>query len=179
MVIDHNSLSSQENLGTIAGVPFRDAQVRVADLMHKPELQLATTDDMQLGQVLAFLRASPIAQTLGPTLNSVSGRGKVTTAVQLTMPIAHPDAFHVTGSFAASGASLGLQGVAYRLTDLNGVVRLDDTQLSADKLSGQFLDEPVAITLRPAGQNEPGLSHVVALRGTTPVDKLTAVFSLP
>lgn len=179
VVIDHNSLSSQENLGTIAGVPFRDAQVRVANLMHKPELQVATADDMQLGQVLAFLRASPIAQTLGPTLNSVSGRGKVTTAVQLTMPIARPRDFHVTGSFAASGASLGLNGVAYRFTDLNGVIRLDDTRLSAEKLSGRFLNEPVAITLRPAGPDEPELSHVAELRGATPADKLAAAFSLP
>ena len=179
VVIDHNSLSSQENIGTIAGVPFRDAGVRVANLMHKPELQVATSDDMQLGQVLAFLRASPIAQLLGPTLNSVSGRGKVTTAVQLSMPIADPENFHVTGSFEASDASLGLKGVAYRLTDLNGVVRLDDTHLSADKLSGRFLDEPVAITLRPAGKDEPELSHVAGLRGVTPVDKLAAAFSLP
>ena len=129
VVIDHNSLSSVENSGTIAGVPFRDAQVRVADLMHKPELQLATADDMQLGQVLAFLRASPIAQTLGPTLNNVTGRGNVATAVQLTMPIASPRDFHVTGNFETSGASLGLRGVAYRLTDLKGVIRLDNTRL--------------------------------------------------
>ena len=156
VVIDHNSLSSMENRGIIAGVPFRDAQVRVADLMHKPELQLATADDMQLGQVLAFLRASPIARALGPTLNSVTGRGNVTTAVQLTMPIARPQDFRVTGSFETSGASLGLKDVAYRFTDLRGVIRLDDTRLSADGLSGQFLDEPVAITLRPASKERAG-----------------------
>lgn len=179
VVIDHNSLSSQENLGTIAGVPFRDAQVRVVDLMHKPELQVTTADDMQLGQVLVFLRASPIAQTLGPTLNSVSGRGKVRTVVQLSMPIARPADFHVTGNFEASGASLGLKGVAYRFTDLNGVIRLDDTRLSAEKLGGRFLNEPVAITLRPAGKDEPELSHVAELRGATPAGKLAAAFSLP
>ncbi|MDQ1302173.1 MAG: hypothetical protein QG595_156 [Pseudomonadota bacterium] len=179
VVIDHNSLSSVENSGTIAGVPFRDAQVRVADLMHKPELQLGTADDMQVGQLLAFLRASPIAQTLGPTLNNVSGRGNVATAVQLSMPIARPRDFRVTGSFETSGASLGLRGVAYRLTDLKGLIRLDNTRLSAEKLSGQFLDEPVAISLRPAGKDEPDLSHVAGLRGATPVDKLAAAFSLP
>lgn len=179
VVIDHNSLGSVENSGTIAGVPFRDARVRVADLMHKPELQLATADAMQLGQVLAFLRASPIAKSLRPTLNSVTGRGDVATAVQLTLPIANPESFHVTGNFVASGASLGLKDVAYRLTDLKGTIRLDDTQLSAEKLSGQFLDEPVDITLRPANKDEPGLSHVVALRGTTPAGKLAAAFSLP
>jgi uncharacterized protein (TIGR02099 family) len=179
VVIDHNSLSSLENRGTIAGVPFRDAQVRVADLMHKPELQLATADEMQLGQVLAFLRASPIAKTLGPTLNSVAGRGNLTTAVQLNMPIASPSDFHVRGIFETSNASLGLSGVAYRLTDLKGVIRLEDTRLSADGLSGQFLNEPVAIALRPAKKNEPGLSHIAELRGTTPVGKLAAAFSLP
>ena len=179
VVIDHNSLSSMENRGTIAGVPFRDAQVRVADLMHKPELQLATADEMQLGQVLAFLRASPIAKALGPTLNRVTGRGNVSTAVQLTMPIASPKDFHVSGNFEASGASLGLSGVDYRFTDLKGVVRLQDTRLSADKLSGQFLNEPVAITLRPANKGEPGLSQIAVVRGTTPTGKLVAAFSLP
>lgn len=179
VVIDHNSLSSVENSGTIAGVPFRDAEVRVADLMHKPELQLATADDMQVGQILAFLRASPIAQTLGPTLNKLNGRGNVATAVQLTMPIARPRDFHVTGSFETSGSSLGLSGVAYRLTDLQGVIRLDNTRLSAEKLNGQFLNEPVAITLRPAGKDEPDLSHIAELRGATPVGKLAAAFSLP
>ena len=179
VVIDHNSLSSLENRGTIAGVPFRDAQVRVADLMHKPELQLATSDEMQLGQVLAFLRASPIAKTLGTTLNSVTGRGNLTAAVQLNMPIASPKDFRLRGNFEASGASLGLAGVAYRLTDLQGLVRLEDTRLYADGLKGKFLNEPVAITLRPAGKDEPGLSHVAGMLGTTPVDKLAAAFSLP
>lgn len=179
VVIDHDSLSSVENSGTIAGVPFRDAQVRVADLMHKPELQLAAVDEMQVGQVLAFLRASPIAQALGPTLNTVTGRGNVTTDVQLSMPIASPKDFRLTGNFETSGASLGLKGVPYRLTDLKGLVRLDNTRLSAEKLSGQFLNEPVAITLRPAGKTEPGLSHLAVVRGTTPAGKLAAAFSLP
>ncbi len=179
VVIDHNSLSSLENRGTIAGVPFRDAQVRVADLMHKPELQVATADEMQLGQVLTFLRASPIAETLGPTLNSVTGRGNVTTSVELNMPIASPKDFRLIGGFQASGASLGLQGVAYRLSDLKGMVRLDNTRLSAGKLSGRFLDEPLSITLRPASKDEPKLSHVAVLSGTTPIGKLAAAFSLP
>ena len=33
--------------------------------------------------------------------------------------------------------------------------------------------------LRPAGKDEPDLSHVAGLRGATPVDKLAAAFSLP
>lgn len=179
VVIDHNSLSSTENSGTIAGIPFRDARVRVADLMHKPELQLATADDMQTGQVLAFLRASPIAQALGPTLGRVTGRGNVRAAVQLDMPIASPGDFRLTGNFETSGASLGLRGVAYGLANLKGAIRLDNTRLFAEKLEGQFLDEPVAITLRPAGKDEPGLSHVAELRGATPIGKLAVAFSLP
>ena len=59
------------------------------------------------------------------------------------------------------------------------MVRLDNTRLSAGKLSGRFLDEPLSITLRPASKDEPKLSHVAVLSGTTPIGKLAAAFSLP
>src|SRR5690606_17624962 len=43
-----------------------------------------------------------------------------------------------------------------------------------------FLDEPVRIALRPATADEEAeLSHVATLSGATPVEKLTAAFSLP
>ena len=179
IVIDRTSLESVENSGTIGGVPFQDAEVRVPDLAHEATLLVDLAPQLEANQLLGFLRKSPIAAVFGPTLGLVTASGDVEAAIQLELPIGSPRDFRLKGALDANGASLGLRGVALGLSDLEGTIRIDGTRLSAEGLTARFLDEPVSIALRPAREDEPGLREVVELLGKTPTDKLTAAFALP
>lgn len=179
VVFDRASLASVDNRGTVGGVPFEDAGVRIAHLGHDAELEVTAADDVQFGRLLGFLRQTPVAQLLGPTLDSVTGSGTVRATVDLGLPIATPKDYRLTGSFGLSGAALGLKNVELGLDGLEGTVQLEDNRLATRKLAGRFLDEPVAITLRPARADEPQLTQVAEVRGETPVGKLAAAFSLP
>ncbi|MEO8223373.1 MAG: DUF3971 domain-containing protein, partial [Gammaproteobacteria bacterium] len=179
VIIDRTSLTSVENRGSIGGVPFSDAQIRVPNLFHDAELGVLSDDRVQLGQILGFLQQTPVAAALGPVLGSAIGSGDVTAAIDLRLPIADPKAYRLAGSFVLAGARLGLNGLDFALSGLQGTVRLDTDRLVADRVTGRFLDEPVSIALRPAGPGEPDLTQVAEVQGSTPAAKVAAAFSLP
>ncbi len=179
VIIDRVTLTSVENRGAIGGIPFNDAEIRVPNLIRDAELDVAAAERLQLGQILGFLRQTPVAAVLGPTLETVTGSGPVTTGVDLRVPIGSPKDYRLAGTFDLEGARLGLRGVDIGLTALDGVVRLDTDRLVATELTGRFLDEPVKIGLRPATPDESGLTQVADLQGETPAGKLAAAFSLP
>ncbi len=179
VIIDRVTLTTVENRGTVGGIPFSDAEIRVPNLIRDAELDVAAAGRLQLGQILSFLRQTPVAGLLGPTLETVTGSGPVTTAIDLRVPIGRPQDYRLAGTFDLEGANLGLRGVDFRLTALDGVVRLDTDRLAATELTGRFLDEPVKIALRAATPAESGLSQVADVKGETPVGKLAAAFSLP
>ena len=179
VIIDRVSLTSVENRGSVGGVPFDDAEIRVANLIRDAELDVAATDQIDLGQILGFLRQTPLAALLGPTLERATGSGEVATGVELRMPIASPKDYRLTGMFALDGARMGLKGVDLELSELDGTVQLDTDRLRADNLTARFLDEPIRMTVRPARADEPDLTQVVEVAGATPTGKLAAAFSLP
>lgn len=179
VIIDRVTLTSVENRGAIGGITFKDAEIRVPNLIRDAELDVAAADRLQLGQILGFLRQTPVAEVLGPTLDAVTGSGPVTTGIDLRVPIASPKNYRLAGTFDLDGARLGLRGVDFGLTALDGVVRLDTSRLAATELTGRFLDEPVKIALRPATPDESGLTQVANVQGETPTAKLAAAFSLP
>lgn len=179
IVIDRTTLESVENSGSIGGIPFQDAEVRVTDLPHDAILTLDLEPQVDATQILSFLRQSPVGAAFGPALASVTAAGPVTAAIQLELPIHKPQAYRLDGTLDAGGVNLGLRGVALFLAGLQGPIRLDNARISADGLNARLLDEPVTVVLRPAGAEQPGLRAVAELRGRTPVEKAGAAFSLP
>ena len=119
MIIDRVSLTSVENRGSIGGIPFADAEIRVPNLVRDAELNVAAADQVQLGQILDFLRQTPVSALLGPTLESVTGSGNVATAIDLQVPIASPKDYRLLGTFALEGRAAGAQGRGLR-PDLTG-----------------------------------------------------------
>ena len=179
VIIDRVSLTSLENRGSVGGIPFEDAEIRVANLVRDAELEVVAADQVELGQLLGFLRQTPVAALLGPTMESVTGSGKVAAAIDLRVPIASPKDYRLIGTFGLVDAELGLRGVDFGLTGLDGTVRLDTNRLVADRLAARFLDEPVSIAVRAARPAEAELVQVAEVRGETPAGKLAAAFSLP
>lgn len=179
VIFDRVSLTSVQNKGSVGGVPFDDMEIRIPNLLRDAELDLAATDTVQLGQLLAFLRQSPVAALLGPAIENVTGSGRVNTGINLRMPIASPKDYHLAGSFRLDRARLGFRNLDFGLTELQGTVRLDANRLVTDELAARFLDEPVGLKLRAARMDEPELTQVAEIRGATPVAKLAAAFSLP
>lgn len=179
VIIDRVTLTSVENRGVIGGITFDDAEIRVPNLIQDAELDVAAASQLQLGQILGFLRQTPVAALLGPTLETVTGSGPVTTGIDLRVPIANPKDYRLAGTFALEGARLGLRGVDFGLTALDGLVRLNTDRLAATDVTGRFLDEPVSIDMRAGDADEPGLTQIAEIRGETPAGKLAAAFSLP
>jgi uncharacterized protein (TIGR02099 family) len=179
VVMDGNSISSDENQSVIGGVVIEDAALQVASMNRDAVLAISESGRTDLSQILGFLRASPISRAVGPALADVTGSGNVSARITLRVPFANPGAWRFDGTFALENASVGLKDVTFALNGLSGDVKVRNARLSADLLRGQFLAEPVTVSLRPAKADEPTLNHVAVITGSTPAGKLASAFTLP
>ncbi len=178
VVFDGPTLQSERNTGVVSGIVFQDIDVRMAD-MRNGELALQAAQTVPLPEILRFLRESPLAEALGPTLGRVTGAGELATELSLMLPVRAPADYRLRARLVSERSSLALEGVDFGLDDLSGVIELRNAKLSAERVDGRFLGEPIVIALAPAGSEEPAYSHVAKVQGSTPVAKLIAAFGLP
>jgi uncharacterized protein (TIGR02099 family) len=178
VVIDRATLTSLENNGSVGGMPFSNAEIRIPRLGQGAELRVRADSQVGPQQILDFLRDSPIRAALGPGLDPVTAAGSVAADIDLVVPFDSPREFRLGGTLTLKDTRLGLTGVSLGLTDLAGVVTLENSRLRATGLSARFLDEPVTLALRP-GANQAVVAQVFSVQGQTPVDKLETAFALP
>lgn len=178
LVFDGPTLRTERNAGTVAGIAFQDIDARMAD-MRNGELTLRAAQSVPLAEILRFLRESPLAEALGPTLGRVAGSGDLAAELSMLLPVRSLADYRLQARLVSERSSLALEGVDFGLDDLSGVVELRNAELSAERLEGRFLGEPITIALAPAGPDEPAYSHVAKVQGSTPVDKLIEAFALP
>lgn len=177
VVFDGVSMYSTRNQARIGAFSVRDYAVRIRDL-REGVLALSGSQRVGLDQVFGFLRATPLARKLEPTLGRVTAGGPVDASLRLALPIKRIEDYRLDMLFDARGCRLGLQRLPLDLRELRGRVRLQNTHLSGDGLEAVMLGERVGIRLAPE-LNEPGVSHVAELTGATPIARVTSTFSLP
>lgn len=152
VVIDRVGLTSVENKGSIGGIPFSDAEIRVPNMFQSAALEIVAADRLQLAQILNFIRQTPVAARLGSSLADATASGDVTSGIEMRIPLTRPQDYQLTGRFALEGARLGMKGSDFGLTALEGTVDLNKDRLRAKALTGRF---------GRAGEcgDTPGVSH--------------------
>ncbi len=178
VVFDGVGMYSTTNSARLGGLAVKDYAVMIPDL-RRGILAVSGRQRGGLEQMLAFVRATPLAAAIGPTLDRVTGSGPVDAAIRLALPIAKLSDYDLQVLFDARGCRVGLKKLPLDLRDLRGRVRLQNTRFSGAGLRAVMLGEPVTIGLR-AQQGPNGLTtHVADVQGATPVARLTSTFSLP
>src|SRR5690606_16542284 len=86
VVIDRTSLVSLENQGTMAGLALQDVDIRIPSFLRDGAVEIADTEQVQLRQVLGFLRQSPIARIIGPTIDSLTAGGGARAQLKVSVP---------------------------------------------------------------------------------------------
>ncbi len=179
IVFDGVSLTSQRNSGRLGGLGFRDADVRIVDL-RKGQLEISGRQALGVRTGLDFLRATPVADAIGRSLlNKVTGTGAVSADLQLAVPVMRPEEFDLQLLLEPGGATLGMQGLGWGLTDVRGTLTVRNTQFFADGLTATLLDEPVTIDLYPAADSNELFGQFVRVAGRTPIERWMQTLSLP
>jgi uncharacterized protein (TIGR02099 family) len=178
LVFDGVSFKVNRNRGRIGPVPFSGAKVHIDDL-REGLLKISGERTVEFGQVIDFLRASPVADALGPILSKVQASGTLDTRLNMTLPIKRLSEYEVRLDAELNDASVSLEGLEFGFDALNGKVRVENTKVSADALTARLLGEPVDIRIWPANEAGGRYTHFATARGSTPVERWMEALYLP
>ena len=178
MIFDGVSLATRENHARVGNLVISNYNAQIPDL-RKGVLQITGRQRLGVDQVLDFIRATPVSESLGPTFSRVSGSGPVTTSLDLSLPLTQPKDYELRVLFDMEAGNIAFAGVPVTLERLRGRVTLHNKQLSSEGLTGLLLQEPVIVTLQAAADPDAAYSHTAELRGENPVVKIMEAFHLP
>jgi uncharacterized protein (TIGR02099 family) len=178
VVLDGVSMYSMQNKGRVGNLRVADFHVRIPD-MRRGVLALAGRHSAGLDQVFDFLRLTPVAAALGPTLERVSGSGPLDATLQLALPLKTASDYELQVLFDVKGCKLGWQDLDFGFDKVRGQARLQNTRLIAQRLTANFLNGPVEIAIAPVTERSSPVSHLATVRGTTPVPRVMSTFRLP
>ncbi len=178
LVFDGVSMYSTRNVGEVSGTAFSDVSAQMND-MRTGVLDIEADVETDLSAVVRLLLESPISKSMGTVLNDVTASGSVSGDLKLHIPVKSLETYDLVSNVVVSDATVRLRGIEYPVTKINGPLTVRRTQLSADAIKGQFLGQPVHISMRHPSEAEEGLIQIVAVEGTTPVADMAEVLKLP
>jgi uncharacterized protein (TIGR02099 family) len=178
LVVEGTRLYSFENSATNAGNSVVDAKVEIPDL-RKPVLSIDGHASGTLETIRRFSRESPIAGVFGGQLDRVTTEGAASFDLLLSYPILDRLNYDFTARIRSDNGTVHIEGLPSPITELNGLVTVTRDRVSADSLSGRFLDGPVMIDLARADESQGMYSVVATASGSAGAQGLARYFGAP
>ena len=136
----------------VGGLHVTDATADIADLKQTHlRIKASARSDLQDG--LEFVSNSPLAPALGERFARLSGRGPITAAVELDLPIRRLDDRKIEVVARFAGATVAMRDVDAPVRSLNGSLTVRNTLVAAADLRGQWLGGPLEVAIRPDGSS--------------------------
>ncbi|MGI9343307.1 MAG: YhdP family protein, partial [Gammaproteobacteria bacterium] len=177
LVFDGASFATRSNSANYGGLYLQDADVRIPNL-REGMLSVTGPQTATFDQVLGFLRASPLADAVGPILDRVGGAGNLSADAEFLLPIKRPKEYDLRLDIDTEDAQLSLQRLNFDLTRITGSLTVRNTRFYADGLTAELLGEPVTVSLRPAEAGG-AYAQFITMSGITPVRSWIDVLNLP
>jgi uncharacterized protein (TIGR02099 family) len=178
IVFDGVKMYVTRNRGRIGEISFGNAEARMED-MRTGVLNMSASESVEFNQMLSFLRASPVSEAIGPTLNKINGQGMLNSEFQLLLPARKLEDYKLQVDVEVADAEIGLDGLDFGFSKVAGALTVQNTKVRAAGLTAQLLDEPVTIDIRPATRPDDLYTHFAKVSGVTPVKRWIETLSLP
>jgi uncharacterized protein (TIGR02099 family) len=173
-----NAGFSARGRGWILGNRGEDFTVVIPELRNAV-LTVAGRTEGPLAEVITFLQTAPlIAEQLGPEysrLRAHAGTGDV--ALRVDLPIRDRGAFTLDAELRVSGGELSIEGFPPHATEIDGVLEIDGTAVTARALEAIFLDGPVSASVTVP--EESGYRAMLAVDGEATAASIAAAFGAP
>jgi uncharacterized protein (TIGR02099 family) len=175
VVVENAHLWSVRNSATNAGNNVVDARVEIADL-RQPVLSIEGRATGTLETIRRFSRESPIAGVFGGQLDRVTASGPASFDLLLSFPILDRQNFEFTAHIRSDNGTVHIEGMPSPISELSGLVTVTRDSVSADSLSGVFLNGPVTIDLERTEQTDSGHSIIATASGNVTAGALASHF---
>ncbi len=158
--------------GRIADIPIQKIEARIPDF-SRGDLQIDGQLSGELERLLAVLAASPLRSRFEGMFKHTRAKGPARLGLRLEIPLEDASKTAVSGRVAIDGAELLLTDINETVRDLRGEVAFGPEGISARKLEGQLLSQPLSGSIA-ARKNSSTLTAfwVLDLTKDSPVSKL-------
>ncbi|HWP94646.1 MAG TPA: YhdP family protein [Gammaproteobacteria bacterium] len=175
VVFDAASFAIDAERARAMGVMASAARGRIADLREGVvEVEAATAARAE--EVLAFVRASPLAKRFATYLTEVDATGPADSRLLLHIPLADLAATRVEVETRLAGAEAHLRVLPQPVVDVSGTLRITERGIASAGITGRFLEQP----LRAVIATDPGDGTVrIDIAGHSDAPRLAAAFALP
>lgn len=175
VAVENTHLWSVRNSATNAGNRVIDARVDIPDL-RRPVLSIEGSATGTLETIRRFSRESPIAAVFGGQLERVTASGPASFDLLLTLPILDRQNFEFTARIRSDDGTVQIEGMPSPISELSGLVTVTRDSVSADSLSGTFLDGPVTIELERSDEPDSPHGITASASGSVTVKGLASHF---
>lgn len=155
--IDGAHLSIETRQGRIAAAQIRRAKVEIPNLLSsQPEVQVLGEVNGDMRNGLDFLANSPLRELLVIGEDGLQAEGPMTLGLDLVIPLKAGQAQHlqINGELQLKGVELLDAQVKFPVQKLHGLVRFNEQTLTAEKLRGELLGQPLSLSLRSDKQGK-------------------------
>ena len=154
LVFDNASMHIQSQAGELAGVELAQAvSARIDDLFAADSLFIDIDRTLDAQAVTALMLESPLAASLGKTLQHLGASGQVSGDVQLDIGLKHAGV-RATGTVAFNDTALSLAAPQMDVSGLKGSLQFDNEQIDARDLLLQWRGLPIIATVQGRQQQD-------------------------
>lgn len=171
-----NGMLVKASGGTAQGVKIKKAVASIPDF-HKPELVLTATGQGKGGDLLQFVRSSPVGAPHAEALQSLTLGGQGDFDFSMLVPLAEtaPDELTLAGKIDLHDAAVDSEAWNLHLKDLAGPLRFSGHGLTASGLTASYQGEPVRLSMEIGTvANHPDWPVKVNLQGRFTLAQLLA-----
>ncbi len=166
---DGKLLAIESQKGRIADFAFNKLRTEIDNyLVSKPVLTTKGRIDGTTQKALTFLKNSPLEERFGQIATSFSATGDTSIVLDLTVPLTNVNSASASGSISFKNSQLiSDEEIDIQLEKVNGLLLFDGDGVTGNKLSAQFLEQPINIDVLPAKG-----STLIEATGEMPIAKV-------
>ncbi len=161
-----DGLTIEARSGQSLGLVLSDVKGRITDLYgDQPELKLAGKASGNTGQMLSYIRQSPVRNLLGEIVSGMTGTGQNHLDLSLDVPLMHSLDTRVQGRLGFKGSSLMLSESGFEIDKITGDLEFTEKDVHAERMRVNLLGLDSLLDIFPH-QKDDGTGLVTRLRAS-------------
>lgn len=153
----NQSMTVRANSAHFGGLAAQNVIAEIRDFKEN-ELRITGTSSGDLHNALEFLKASPLAEALGPQLQKIDGDGGLIADVNLFFPIKRMEQRDIAVTARIANGTVSHADIEAPVRALQGTLKVRNTLLASADLKGRWLSGPLNVSVRADGSNRANLT---------------------
>lgn len=140
--------------GDLLGVPAKGTHVSIDNLMDKPVLGIRSTLSTKAKAAEQVINHSPLSHTVGETLKVLNVQGKLTGALDLSIPLYGKDNEIIKGTVNFNNNPVYVSEPGIQLFDVTGEIQFKNEVVTGKNISATLYNQPISFDFYTGNQHK-------------------------